>query len=137
MFEEELSLLSEPEIHFGRGWAQLVEFIAATHFETNFNNTLAQQQLALPPRILHQGDRPPFISGLSKFQNRALELINVFYDANRFSGGLFLGFWRKAMCSEEGRAEGRYLMDHLIENLEIAPKEVIKLMYDFMKDHKC
>lgn len=114
-----------------------MEFIAATHFETNFNNTLTQQKVAFPPRILHTGDWPPFIPDLNKFQNRALLLINVFYDTNRGTGGLFLGFWRKAMCSEKGRAEGRFLLEHLIENPEIAPKAAIELIYDFIKDHKC
>ena len=124
-------------MRFGRGWAQLVEFIAATHYETNFNNTSAQQHVTLPPRILHRGDWPPFIADLSKYQNRALLLINAFYDTNKLTGGLFLKFWKKAMCSEEGRAEGRFLLEHLIEHPDVVPEGALKLIYDFIKDHDC
>ena len=63
LFEGELSQMSKPEQNFGVGWANIVGFIAACFFETNFNNTSKQQKILLPPRVLHTGDNPPYIPG--------------------------------------------------------------------------
>lgn len=124
-------------MHFGRGWAVLVDFIAATHFQTNMNNTYKQQILALPPRILHSGDRPPHIPDLTKYQNNALAIINVIYNTEKATDGEFLVLWKKAMCSTRGRKDGREMLENLLEHPIVVMEDLIKLVIDFIRDHKC
>jgi len=133
MFEDELYQLSEPEMHFGRGWAVLVDFIAATHFQTNINNTSQQQAIALPPRILNSDDNPPFIRDFTKIQNNALTAINMIYKAETVTEGGFLYIWKKAMCSAKGRADGRDMLENLLEHPVIVLEDLIcKLVIDFI-----
>ena len=127
LFTEEVNLLSLPERKFGVGWALLVEFIAATHFQTDLNNTAAQQY-TLPARILKSDDKAPFIPDLSPTQNRALLAINFFHSTNDDSKGLLLKFWRRAMCSPEGRAIGRDLLENIIDDPWIIPRKLFKLL---------
>jgi len=131
LFTQEVNLLSLPERKFGVGWALLVEFIAATHFQTNFNNT-AEQQIALPPRILKSDDRVPFIPDFTQAQNRALLAINFFHSTDVDTEGLLLKFWRRAMCSPKGRAIGRDLLENLIDNPWIIPKKLFKLLWGLL-----
>lgn len=131
LFTEEVNLLSLPERKFGVGWALLVEFIAATHFQTDLNNT-AEQQYALPPRILKSDDEAPFIPDLSPAQNRALLAINFFHSTNDDSKGLLLKFWRRAMCSPKGRAIGRDLLENIIDDPWIIPRKLFKLLWGLL-----
>ena len=137
MFVDELSLLSIPEMHFGRGWALLVDFIAATHFQTNLNNTHQQQTMALPSRMLHSGDRPPHIPDFTKYQNSALRIINIIYETEELTQGGFLYIWHKAMCSAKGRADGRSMLENLLQHPVVVIEDLIKLVVDFVKDHDC
>lgn len=124
-------------MHFGRGWALLVDFIAATHFQTNLNNTHKQQTMALPPRILHNTDHPPDIPDFNKDQNNALVIINAIYYAEELTDGGFLYLWRKAMCSPQGRADGREMLENLLNYPLVVAKDLVKLVFDFIKDHNC
>ncbi|KAL9951971.1 hypothetical protein ACROYT_G044734 [Oculina patagonica] len=128
LFTEEVSLLSLPERKFGVGWALLVEFIAATHFRTDLNNT-GEQQMALPPRILKSDDKAPFIPDLSPAQNRALLAINFFHSTNVDTKGLLLKVWRRAMCSPKGRAVGRDLLVNIMVDPWIIPRKLLKLLW--------
>lgn len=127
LFTEEVNLLPLPERKFGVGWALLVEFIAATHYQTNLNNTAAQQ-FTLPPRILENGDKAPFIPDLTPAQNRVLLAINLFHSTNVNSKGLLLKVWRRAMCSPKGRAVGRDLLESINDDPWIIPRNLFKLL---------
>ena len=131
LFTEEASLLSEPEKNFGVGWAISVDFIAATHFQTNLNDT-CQQQSSLPPRILKNGDIAPFIKDLTGAQNRVILAINVFRTANSVSKGWLLNVWRKAMCSLQGRKVGLQLLKDVAEGRLANPLEKMKSLIDAM-----
>lgn len=138
LFTKEVNLLSVPERKFGVGWALLVEFIAATHFQTNLNNT-AVQQIALPPRVLVKGDEAPDIKDLSPEQNRVILAINLFHSTNTKTGGLLLKFWRRAMCSPKGRSIGRDLLEDVTEDPWIIPRKLLKLLWALFKypcDHR-
>jgi len=138
LFTKEVNLLSVPERKFGVGWALLVEFIAATHFQTNLNNTAAQQ-IALPPRVLVKGDEAPDIKDLSPEQNRVILAINLFHSTNTKTGGLLLKFWRRAMCSPKGRSIGRDLLEDVTEDPWIIPRKLLKLLWALFKypcDHR-
>jgi hypothetical protein len=124
-------------MHFGRGWALLVDFIAATHFQTNLNNTHDQQAMALPPRILHDDDHPPDIPDFTKYQNTALAIINVIYETEELTDGGVLYLWHKAMCSPKGRADGREMLESLLQHPLIVAEDLVKLIIDFIKDHSC
>ena len=132
LFTEEASLLSEPEKNFGVGWALSVEFIAATHFQTNLNDT-CQQQSSLPPRILKNGDIAPFIKDLTGAQNRVILAINMFRIVNTESEGLLLKVWRRAMCSPQGRAIGLKLLEDVANKPWIIPRMLISLLKALLK----
>ncbi|XP_068727384.1 protein LEG1 homolog [Montipora capricornis] len=132
LFTEETKLLSIPERKFGEGWALLVEFIAATHYQTNHNNT-ADFQVALPPRILHTRDQAPFIKDFNNAQNRVILVINLFHSTNSNTKGLLLKIWRRVMCSPQGRAIGRDLMVDIINDPWIIPLKLEKLLLDVFK----
>ncbi|EDO43978.1 predicted protein [Nematostella vectensis] len=137
LFTDVLALLPQPEINFGTGWAQLVKFIAACHFQTNLNNTHAQQILGLPPRMLHSRDHPPFIRDFTTKQNTCLAVINLILDVQKLSNGGALKLWEKAMCSAQGRKDGRNLLENLLVNPLKSAEEFLKVVVDFMRDHDC
>ena len=85
--------MSKPEQNFGVGWANIVGFIAACHFETNLNNTSQQQRVLLPPRVLHKGDIPPFIPG----KDRSLSAVLRSRTFDLVGGGGGGGGWSKKM----------------------------------------
>lgn len=128
LFTEEVSLMSLPERKFGVGWALLVEFIATTYFQTNLNNT-ADQQTALPPRILRGSDKVPFIPDFTAAQNRVLLAINLFHSTNVDTKGLLLKVWRRAMCSPKGRAVGRSLLESIKDDPWIITRKLFKLLW--------
>ena len=120
--------MSLPERKFGVGWALLVEFIATTYFQTNLNNT-ADQQTALPPRILRGSDKVPFIPDFAAAQNRVLLAINLFHSTNVDTKGLLLKVWRRAMCSPKGRAVGRSLLESIKDDPWIITRKLFKLLW--------
>ena len=127
LFTEEANLLSLPERKFGVGWALLVEFIAATYFQTNFNET-ADQQTALPPRILEPSDKVPFIPDFTAAQNRVLLVIDLFHSTNVDTNGLLLKVWQRAMCSPEGRVVGRSILESVEDDPWIIARKIFELL---------
>ncbi|XP_073431880.1 protein LEG1 homolog isoform X2 [Dendrobates tinctorius] len=122
-----LSYHSEPEQSFGLDWAMIVDFIAATNFPTNLETT-NDFQTFLPNRMLVNGDKAPNIPDFSAQQNRVLSTLHFLYNSNKFSGGLILRLWRKAMCSEKGRAEGRQLIYNMVHDPKMVPQAMIKII---------
>lgn len=80
-----LAYISAPEAQFGVSWANAVEFIALTHFPTNFNQTNSFQ-VFLPQRMLLAGDKAPSIPDLSKEENRVLVGLDILYKGNQLTG---------------------------------------------------
>ncbi|XP_029452671.1 LOW QUALITY PROTEIN: protein LEG1 homolog [Rhinatrema bivittatum] len=134
--QKRLSYLSDPEQYFGKSWATNVEYIAATHFLTDFQNTNNFQHF-LPPRMLIRGDLPPNVPDFSPEENRALFIINNIYTINSKTRGVMLKQWKKAMCSEKGRLEGRRLMQNLFTNLPLAGWNILKIFVQFISNQKC
>ena len=108
-----------------------MEFIAATHFQTNLNET-AEQQASLPQRILKTWDIAPFIWDITRAQNRVILAINVFRTANSVSKGWLLNVWRKAMCSPQGRKVGLQLLKDVAEGRLANPLQKMKALIDAM-----
>ncbi|NXI63751.1 LEG1H protein, partial [Anseranas semipalmata] len=111
-FQDSLKYLSDPEANFGEDWANAVDFIAATHFSTDFQNT-NNFQAFLPQRMLVEEDVIPSISDFSPQQNRILLSMRVLHEANQLTGGVLLKLWQKAMSTEAGRKIGRKLVEDL------------------------
>lgn len=118
---------SVEEAAFGVGWANLVGFIASAHFMTSLNGTDLMQQF-LPPRLLVPGDVPGQIKNMSKLVNRALIMIEDLSVLNSDSGGEILKAWDRAMCSKQGRKEGRYLINNGIQDPAVLVPGVLKLI---------
>ncbi|XP_009997418.1 PREDICTED: UPF0762 protein C6orf58 homolog [Chaetura pelagica] len=115
-FKDRLKYFSDPEANFGVDWANAVDFIAATHFSTDLQNT-NHFQAFLPPRMLIEGDDDPSnISDFSPQQSTVLFSLRALQKANRLTGGLMLKLWRKVMSTEEGRILGRNLIEDLISS---------------------
>ncbi|XP_042302045.1 protein LEG1 homolog isoform X2 [Sceloporus undulatus] len=112
-FRNRLLYLSDPESSFGKDWALAVDFIAATHFRTN-QNTTNHFQTGLPPRILLEGDKAPFIADFTPVQNRVLFFLGALRGANEKIGRILLPLWRMAMSTEEGRTIGRSILEGLV-----------------------
>ena len=109
-----------------------MEFIAATHFQTNLNET-AEQQTSLPQRILKTWDIAPFIRDITPAQNRVILAINVFSTANSIpKPGWLLEVWRKAMCSPHGREVGLQLLKDVTEGSLDNPLQKMKSLINAM-----
>ncbi|KAF7253666.1 hypothetical protein EYD10_00580 [Varanus komodoensis] len=84
-FQNRLPFLSSSESSFGVAWATAVHFIAATRFPTD-QNTTNHFQTGLPPRMLQEGDKAPFIPDFTPVQNRMVYMIETLHKANEKSG---------------------------------------------------
>ncbi|XP_056419578.1 protein LEG1 homolog [Hyla sarda] len=133
---DRLHHLSESEGNFGMDWATAVEFIAASNFPTNFQIT-NDFQTFLPKRILKEGDKAPYIPDFSEQENRVLATLHLLNKANTFTGGFLLKLWKKAMCSEEGRAAGRKLLQNMVTDPNLAPNTIIKIIIELAKNSAC
>ncbi|NXP30715.1 LEG1H protein, partial [Leiothrix lutea] len=111
-FQDRLKYLSGPEASFGEDWANGVDFIAATHFNTDLPTTNSFQ-VFLPQRMLVEGDVLPFISDFSPEQNNVLVSLRALHEGNKLTGGLLLKLWQQAMSTEAGRKMGRKLIENL------------------------
>ncbi|XP_072266318.1 protein LEG1 homolog [Pyxicephalus adspersus] len=131
-----LHYLSVPEGNFGKDWATAVEFIAATNFPTNFLSTNVFQRF-LPHRKLVDGDKVPNIADFSEQENRVLFTLQLINKANTDTGGFLLKLWKKAMCSDQAKAEGRNLLQNLINNPELTPQSVIAIIIEMLKNPAC
>uniref|UniRef100_UPI00398E34F3 liver-enriched gene 1, tandem duplicate 1 n=1 Tax=Pristiophorus japonicus TaxID=55135 RepID=UPI00398E34F3 len=135
-FSERLRYISAPEAQFGVSWGSAVEFIAATHFHTNFNQTNIFQAY-LPQRMLLANDKAPSIPDLSKEENWTLLALDILYKGNKMTDGWLLKVWRRSMCSERGRAEGRYLLENIAANPDLISSGIRKLLLEYIKNHNC
>ncbi|XP_053240026.1 protein LEG1 homolog [Podarcis raffonei] len=112
-FKNRLPYLSGPESNFGEDWAATVDFIAATHFHTD-QETTNRLQTGLPPRMLLEGEKAPFIADFTPEQNKVLFLFGALSRTNEKTGNLLLLIWKAAMATEGGREIGRKLIESVI-----------------------
>ncbi|XP_064598570.1 protein LEG1 homolog [Liolophura sinensis] len=99
LFKGKESWMSDVENSFGTNWANLVHFIATTHFSTDNKNTVINQIKYLPQRLLWDSDKPPKAPGLTSDQNKALIVFQVFDKLNYYTEGWLLRVWQKTMCT--------------------------------------
>lgn len=132
-------LPSSQESEFGVAWANLVDFVAALQFDVNFNNTNFLQGMIVPPRLLREDDKAPFIKDFTSAQNRALLVANIFNKANKATdGGLLKLFRDRACCTAKGRNDAYDAMIALLEGKGLLTvDDVIKVVWDLVKSHPC
>ncbi|XP_063299236.1 protein LEG1 homolog [Pelobates fuscus] len=131
-----LNYLSTQERTFGRSWATAVEFIAATQFSTDFENTNTFQ-VYLPHRLLTEEDKAPNIADFTQGQNMVLSSLQLINKVNTFSGGHLLQLWKKAMCSEDGRIIGRELIQNIATEPGFAVSKMIAIIKELIKNVAC
>ncbi|XP_063151657.1 protein LEG1 homolog [Candoia aspera] len=111
-FQKRLQYLSGPESSFGVAWSTAVYFLAAAHFPTNLNVT-NHFQTGLPPRILLERDKIPFIGDFTPLQNKVLFLLEILHTTNKNTGNVLLLLWKGAMSTEGGRRFARNLLEKI------------------------
>ncbi|XP_066227882.1 protein LEG1 homolog [Saccopteryx leptura] len=115
IFENRLEFYSEPEATFGMSWYVAVRYIAAFRFPTTFIRTLKFQQ-SLPPRMLVNGDRAPYISDFTELQNAVLVGLNLLRNLDNDTGSLSLTIWKILMKIQSVRNNILKLLETILEN---------------------
>ncbi|XP_038509538.1 protein LEG1 homolog [Canis lupus familiaris] len=104
IFEDRLEYYSKAEANFGRNWCVAVDYLAASLFPTTLVRTHEFQE-GLPPRMLVNGDRAPFISDFTEFQNTVLLLLSFLSQVDNFpalkANGACINKTQKATANEE------------------------------------
>uniref|UniRef100_A0A8D0SL42 Protein LEG1 homolog n=1 Tax=Sus scrofa TaxID=9823 RepID=A0A8D0SL42_PIG len=80
-----LDYYSKPEGDFGRDWYVSLDYLAAAYFPTTII-TVTEFQKALPPRVLVDSDRAPFISNFTDLQNTVLLGLNLLHQVDDATG---------------------------------------------------
>ncbi|XP_049508926.1 protein LEG1 homolog [Panthera uncia] len=114
IFEDRLEYYSKPEADFGRNWCVAVEYLAASLFPTTLIIT-HEFQKGLPPRMLVNGDRAPFISDFTDFQNAVLLVLSFLPRLDNSSGLLSLTGWKFLMKTQDARKEVLELFEIILE----------------------
>lgn len=97
-----LKYYSKQEADFERSWALFVDYLAPPNFPTTLIRTYEFQK-ELPTRMLVSGDRAPFISDFSGFQNTVLFALNLLHKVHKYTGTLSLTLWKTLMKSTVAR----------------------------------
>ncbi|XDC57662.1 hypothetical protein R6Z07M_008844 [Ovis aries] len=102
IFEDRLDYYSKPEAGFGKDWCVVLDYLAAASFPTIFS-TVSEFQKALPPRVLVDGDRAPFISDFTDLQNIVLLGLKLLHEVDSVTGSLSLAIWKILMKTQAAK----------------------------------
>ncbi|XP_032958931.1 protein LEG1 homolog [Rhinolophus ferrumequinum] len=114
-FEDRLEYYSKPEARFGKSWTEAVKYIAVVRFPTNLTLT-HEFQKCLPPRMLVNGDRAPFVSDFTELQNGVLFGLNLLYEVDNSTGSLSLTIWKILMRTQAARKLVLEVLKIILEN---------------------
>ncbi|XP_027972827.1 protein LEG1 homolog [Eumetopias jubatus] len=114
IFEDRLEYYSKPEANFGRSWCVAVDYLAVTLFPTTLVRTYEFQK-GLPPRMLVNGDRAPFISDFTDFQNIVLLVLSFLPKVDNSPGSFLLTVWTILMKNHDVRKEVLELFQIILE----------------------
>jgi hypothetical protein len=111
LIESKLSLLpSNLERLFGYGWARLISLIAMTRKNTNLYETIKNQHVFLPRRMLLESDKQKQSNDLPDLVNKSLDLLFSFH----FDWLSFIEkIWEKLTCNYEGRIFAQYTLESM------------------------
>ncbi|CAK7300171.1 Protein LEG1 homolog [Vulpes lagopus] len=91
IFQNRLKYYSKQEADFERSWALFVDYLAPPNFPTTLIRTYEFQK-ELPTRMLVSGDRAPFISDFSGFQNTVLFALNLLHKVHKYTEDTIFNF---------------------------------------------
>ncbi|MCQ8064056.1 Leg1-related protein, partial [Salmonella enterica] len=114
VFEDRFAYYSKPEVDFQKSWWTTVEYLGSLRFPTTLIRTHEFQE-GLPPRVLVDGDKVPFIRDFTDFQNTFLLGLNVLYNVDHTSGSSSLTLWKILMAIPGVRSIVQELSETLVK----------------------
>ncbi|KAJ8008980.1 hypothetical protein DPEC_G00084060 [Dallia pectoralis] len=130
--KEKMSAYSSPEVLFANNWMNSADYVAATYFLSNINNSVLFMS-PLPSRVLKEGDSPPNIADLSSEENHTLYMFDWMNRMNRYLFGSLVKMWRSAMCSDKAREKGRELLQDLVQNPKFAASTFLSILTEMVR----
>ncbi|KAG9347468.1 hypothetical protein JZ751_005035 [Albula glossodonta] len=123
---------SAPEVSFSQSWINSADYVAATHFQSNIENSKLFMS-PLPSRVLREGDSPPHIPDLSAEENHTLQVFGWMRNMNTLLGGSLVQMWRSAMCSESSRVKGQAVLQGLVLDPTFAISGILGILHEMAK----
>uniref|UniRef100_A0A674BRH8 Chromosome 6 open reading frame 58 n=1 Tax=Salmo trutta TaxID=8032 RepID=A0A674BRH8_SALTR len=127
-----MSYYSSPEVSFAKNWMNSADYVAATYFQSNLNNSVLFMS-PLPSRVLQEGDSAPNIADLSKEENHTLYIFGWMTRMNRILMGSLVRMWRSAMCSDKAREKGRELLQDLVHDPKFAASTFVSILKEMTR----
>ncbi|KAM9421741.1 protein LEG1 homolog isoform 2-T2 [Salvelinus alpinus] len=127
-----MSYYSSPEVSFAQNWMNSADYVAATYFQSNLNNSVLFMS-PLPSRVLQEGDSAPNIADLSKEENHTLYIFGWMTRMNRILMGSLVRMWRSAMCSDKAREKGRELLQDLVHDPKFAASTFVSILKEMTR----
>ncbi|KAK6297341.1 protein LEG1 homolog [Coregonus clupeaformis] len=127
-----MSYYSSPEVAFANTWMNAADYMAATYFQSNLNNSVLFMR-SLPSRVLQEGDSAPNIDDLSTEENHTLYIFSWMTSMNRILMGSLVKMWRSAMCSDKAREKGRELLQNLVLDPKFAVSTSVSILTEMTR----
>ncbi|CAB1340268.1 unnamed protein product, partial [Coregonus sp. 'balchen'] len=127
-----MSYYSSPEVAFANTWMNAADYMAATYFQSNLNNSVLFMR-SLPSRVLQEGDSAPNIADLSTEENHTLYIFSWMTSMNRILMGSLVKMWRSAMCSDKAREKGRELLQNLVLDPKFAVSTFVSILTEMTR----
>ncbi|XP_059886409.1 protein LEG1 homolog [Delphinus delphis] len=124
IFEDRLEYYSKPEADFGRDWCVALDYLAAASFPTTFIQVSGFQK-GLPPRVLVDGDKAPFISDFTDFQNTVLLGLNLLHQVDNATDSLSLTIWKILMKTQIAKKLAQEISEAILANFNPTFLEMI------------
>ncbi|XP_037003804.2 protein LEG1 homolog [Artibeus jamaicensis] len=122
LFEHRLEYYSKPEADFERTWLVDVDYISALRLPTTLTR-IYELQKSMPPRMLVNGDKVPFISDFSQRQNVFLFILSLVRDVNNWTGSLSLTIWKYFLKTQNARVKTLEVIETILEKFNSASPE--------------
>ena len=91
----------------------------------------------MPPRIIEDGDEPPFIKDFTPAENRAMLSIKLVNDLSKMSGGKFLQLFQRLCCTPAGRADAQKALIGFLADPMHDGAALLKLLDDLVAKRPC
>uniref|UniRef100_A0A665WF98 Protein LEG1 homolog n=1 Tax=Echeneis naucrates TaxID=173247 RepID=A0A665WF98_ECHNA len=115
------SYYSSAEVSFANSWLNSAEYIAAAHFQSNFEKSVAFIT-PLPGRILQEGDSAPNIADMTQEENHTANTHTLTHSCININTIV------SAMCSVTTREKGREMLEQLLLNPSYATSSFLSIV---------
>nr|XP_003404074.1 protein LEG1 homolog [Loxodonta africana] len=120
-FHSRLKYYPKPEADFERSWALFVDYLSPTLFPTTLIEVYEFQK-GQPPRMLVAGDRAPFISDFTNFQNIVLLGVNFLHKVHKFTGTSSFTVWKTLMKIKVARKLFLHILEFILHAFNASGK---------------